>query len=798
MTSIQVERIAAHPMGFGASEAALRDASKPVDVAQERERTLRDYVELSGVSVWQTDREHRFLAPSEGTLEIAHLGKTRWEVCGGDPASDMRWALHKEDLDAHRAFRNFCHLVRERSGEPRLLSVSGKPLFDSAGEFIGYRGVVREEKVGAAELDRAERLLCLLRDAVENIAEVFIICDTNGRVVLRNEATLKTYPNCAHLLRPGAPFADFLRAAVGHGYFPEAHAREHEWLLQHLAQRSEGASTSEFPLHDGGWLLLKEHRMRGGGFASVGMDISRLKATQTALLASEARLDRAQRIAGIGSWELDPKTGRGSWSQEMYRIRGQASESFEPTLDNLIRAVAPEDLSLAQEWFTQLSAGVEQRPIEVRMRRPDGEMRIVSLAGQAIRDHGGAISEIAGTLRDITQRRRIEEQLVQAQKMEAVGNLTGGLAHDFNNLLGIIIGNLDLLRETLAPQGDAAEMARDALDAAMRGADLTRRLLAFARRQPLQPKRADVNALIADITKLLARTLGEDVEIEFERAAGLWPVVVDPVQLGAAITNLANNARDAMPDGGRLIIATRNIHLDADYAALHLDATPGDYVVIEVTDTGTGIPPELQSRIFDPFFTTKESGRGTGLGLSMVFGFLRQSGGHVTIYSELGSGTTFRLHLPRGSASGAEPRDVATAPLRKGAGERILVVEDNAQLLAIVVKQLSELGYAVRAAEGPRAAMAILDGEAPIDLLLTDIVMPGGTNGVDLAQEALRRRPGLKVLLTSGFPETRLSGPGILWAGRRLLSKPYRKDELARLVGETLDDPAPGGMPAGS
>jgi len=339
-------------------------------------------------------------------------------------------------------------------------------------------------------------------------------------------------------------------------------------------------------------------------------------------------------------------------------------------------------------------------------------------------------------------------------------------------------------------------MTRDALEAALRGADLTRRLLAFARRQPLQPRRADVNALIAEITKLLARTLGEDIEIELDRAPDLWSVVVDPVQLEAAITNLANNARDAMPNGGRLIIATRNGHIDAEHAALSLDVAPGDYVIIEVTDTGTGMTPEIQGRIFDPFFTTKEPGKGTGLGLSMVFGFIRQSGGHIGVYSEVGSGTTLRLHLPRGHHDGVEPGEHRVAATNPGGNETILVVEDNAKLLAVVVKQLNELGYRVLAADHARAAMAILDGVEPVDLMLTDIVMPGGTNGIDLAHAAAERRPLLKVLLTSGFPEARLSGPSILQRGRRLLSKPYRKDELARLVREILDEPAPGITPS--
>ncbi|HUK58651.1 MAG TPA: response regulator [Stellaceae bacterium] len=380
-----------------------------------------------------------------------------------------------------------------------------------------------------------------------------------------------------------------------------------------------------------------------------------------------------------------------------------------------------------------------------------------------------------------------QQQLVQAQKMEAIGNLTGGMAHDFNNLLGVIIGNADLLREGLKDQPEMSELVTDVLEAALRGAELTARLLAFARRQPLRPERVEVNKLVTDITRLLQRTLGEHIEISLNLAPDLWWTEVDPAQLESAITNLATNARDAMHKGGRLIIGTRNVRLDADYASEHVDTRPGDYVMVEVSDTGSGIPPDIVGRIFEPFFTTKEKGRGTGLGLSMVFGFIRQSGGHINVYSEPGEGTTFRLYLPR------DAQEVAAAPAETaavrtvGGGETILVVEDNAKLLATVVKQLSGLGYRLFTAEGPAAAMAIIDEGAPIDLLLSDVVMPGGMSGVDLARDAMARRPNLKVLLTSGFPETRFAEQANRKFDWPLLSKPYRKEELARAVRSSLD-----------
>jgi PAS domain S-box-containing protein len=379
-----------------------------------------------------------------------------------------------------------------------------------------------------------------------------------------------------------------------------------------------------------------------------------------------------------------------------------------------------------------------------------------------------------------------ELRLVQAQKMEAIGNLTGGLAHDFNNLLGIIIGNLDLLRAQpgngVTKDPNLNQLSNEALDAALRGADLTKRLLAFARRQTLQPQRTDLNELIEGISKLLRRTLGTDIEIKLDLEPKAWAANVDPSQLGASLINIVNNARDAMPNGGTLTIVTSNRHLDEDYVAAHADLAPGDYTLIEVSDTGTGIPPELLNHIFDPFFTTKEQGKGTCLGLSMVFGFTKQSAGHINVYSEVGHGTTFRLYLPR-DRTAAEAPEAPKASMRKG-HETVLAVEDNEGLRRVVVRQLNDLGYHVLEAPDGAAALKVLEGE-PVDLLFTDIMMPGGMSGYDLAKNAVARRPSLKVLLTSGFPETKLNGNASV--KMHLLTKPYRKDDLASALRKALD-----------
>jgi two-component system, chemotaxis family, CheB/CheR fusion protein len=399
----------------------------------------------------------------------------------------------------------------------------------------------------------------------------------------------------------------------------------------------------------------------------------------------------------------------------------------------------------------------------------------------------GILRDLSTQHREQTERTKLEAQLHQAQKMEAIGNLTGGMAHDFNNMLGVIIGNIDLLRDLKGDDPDIDELTHEALDAAFRGADLTRRLLAFARQQPLRPQHVEVNELVSGITQLLRRTIGEDIEISLDLAAELGPVVVDPAQLEASLTNLATNARDAMPDGGHLMIATANRTLDPDYAEQHAEVVAGSYVMLEVSDTGCGMTPDVMHRIFEPFFTTKSRDKGTGLGLSMVFGFIKQSGGHIGVYSEPGIGTTFRLFLPRMAENVTIVEESAATPLLHGRGESVLVVEDNPALRRVVTRQLGELGYRVLAAENAAAGLELLDRQS-IDLLLTDIVMPGGINGRELARRARQRWPDIKIVFTSGFSEARLNGDGgPLAACTPLLSKPYRKEDLASAAREALD-----------
>ena len=381
---------------------------------------------------------------------------------------------------------------------------------------------------------------------------------------------------------------------------------------------------------------------------------------------------------------------------------------------------------------------------------------------------------------------RTSAQLHQAQKMEAIGNMTGGMAHDFNNLLAVVIGNLDLLQERVGKDPAAASLVEGAMQASERGAELTRQLLAFARRQPLAPKIVAINELVTGMTRLLQRILEEHIEVVVIAAPDAWAVSIDPAQLSTAIANLATNARDAMPEGGRLTIETRNTELDADYAAANPEVEPGEYVLLEVSDTGAGMTPEVLAQVFEPFFTTKGLGEGTGLGLSMVFGFVKQSQGHIKIYSEVGHGTVVRIYLPRATQLTPTPAAVAAiAPAHRN--ESILVVEDNPGVREVAVKQLRDLGYQVRAADGPQQALAFLrETDYEVDLLFTDLVMPG-MNGADLAQAAAALRPGLKVLFTSGYSGSALRDDQRLKNDGMFLGKPYRKQDLARKLRDIFD-----------
>ncbi|WGS17593.1 MULTISPECIES: CHASE3 domain-containing protein [unclassified Bradyrhizobium] len=417
--------------------------------------------------------------------------------------------------------------------------------------------------------------------------------------------------------------------------------------------------------------------------------------------------------------------------------------------------------------------------------RGDPQMHLV-VSGRPLRDGDGAITGAALIYHDITASRETEHKLQQAQKLDAIGKLTGGVAHDFNNMLTIITGTTETLVESLRSQPQLARTAELIDRAAERCRELIQHLLAFARRQPLEPRTVDVNATVVDIAKLLRPTLGEQIEIDSVLAPDVASVHIDPSQLSNSLLNMAINARDAMPNGGKLLFETSNIVLDEAYAATNPDIAPGRYVLLAVSDTGSGMSQMVQDKVFEPFFTTKEVGKGSGLGMSMVYGFVKQSGGHIKIYSEQGHGTTIKLYLPpaRGQVEVEAPAPTATPH----GSETILVVEDDALVRNYVCAQLASLGYKTIAVADGRAALALVDKGEKFDLLFTDVIMPGGLNGRQLADEVAKRRPGIKVLYTSGYTENAIVHHGRLDEGVLLLPKPYRKAQLASMLQQALGE----------
>jgi len=543
---------------------------------------------------------------------------------------------------------------------------------------------------------------------------------------------------------------------------------------------------------EGAWGVLGAHTVRRRSFteddvsfleaaAHVVAEAIRRTAAENALAESEARYRAMVDLA----------------PDMIFINRGDRIDFVNPAGLRLLRARSAEqvlgrsplelfhrdDHALIRERIASMLEAPRQVPlIEERIIALDGAVVEVEVAAASYDAGGERVIQVI--CRDIAERKRHEAQLRESQRLEAIGQLTGGVAHDFNNLLTVILGNAELLAEALGSDPRLCELATMIRDAAGRGADLTQRLLAFARRQPLAPEPVFVNERLDELEGLLRRTLTENVELRVVRGADLWPAFVDAAQLEAALLNLALNARDAMPRGGTLTVETANIELDEVYAAQHVEVTPGPYVLLAVSDTGTGIAPGDLERVFDPFFSTKH--KGTGLGLSMVHGFIKQSGGHVKVYSEAGEGTTVKLYLPRAeSESPARPAPVKPPP-DTGGHELVLVVEDDELVRRHAERVLGELGYRVRTAADGRQALAIIEGDPAIDLLFTDVIMPGGVSGPELAKAAAELRPGLRVLYTSGYTENAIVHHGRLDPGVHLLPKPYRRSDLARKIREAL------------
>ena len=517
------------------------------------------------------------------------------------------------------------------------------------------------------------------------------------------------------------------------------------------------------------------------------------------LAASVAKLEETERrfrvlVEGVTDYAifmLDPAGHVINWNQGAERTKGYAREeilgrhfsAFYTTED---RAAHVPDQALAT------ARGTGKYEAEGWRVRKDGRRFWASVVINAIRGSEGELIGFAKVTRDLTERRAADERARQAQKMEGIGQITGGVAHDFNNLLTIIVGNLETLQRNLDNRTPGHDRLRRSADNAMRGARraelLTQRLLAFSRQQPLDPKPIELGRLVAGMSDLLRRTLGEHVTVETVLDGGLWRALADPNQLELAILNLAVNARDAMPGGGKLTLETANVYLDEKYAASQAEVLPGQYVMLAITDNGSGMSPDVIAKAFDPFFTTKDVGHGTGLGLSQVYGFVKQSRGHVKLYSEVGEGTTVKIYIPRAHGMNTTAQPEVDEPVVRGTtSETILVVEDDADVRIYSCETLRELGYHVLEAQNGQEGLELLDRHPEIRVLFTDVGLPGGMSGRELAERARKRRPTLGVLFTTGYARNAIVHDGRLDPGVQLITKPFTQGALASKLRDIID-----------
>jgi PAS domain S-box-containing protein len=580
-----------------------------------------------------------------------------------------------------------------------------------------------------------------------------------------------------HMVRVGQSFTEQSRRFVTSGQMAVVAGVSDEFFRERERRRRTPGEPFEQQIGER-WILTRENRTPEGGMISVHMDVTSLKQTEDALRESEERFRAMADTMPALLW-MDDADGRCVFVNKTWLDYTGRTMAEELGL-GWTKAVHPDDLPSTVTIEGEARRHHKSFNEVYRLRRADGEYRWFLDTGAPRFAGDGSFVGFIGTLLDITDQRRLEAELHQAQKVEAIGQLTGGVAHDFNNLLTVISGNLELASSRIS-DARVLGMLRLALEASEKGAALTQRLLAFARRQALSPQSLEIADLVGNLSELLRRTLGRSIEIAISAPAGLWPALVDRNQLENALLNLAINARDAMPEGGRLTIETANCEIAAGEVP---ELKPGRYVALTVVDSGHGMTADVREKAVHPFFTTKEPGKGSGLGLSMVYGFVKQSGGHLRIDSEAGRGTTIRMLLPvalrpRRSPSSARPEDEVLGFVPGSA----LVVDDDPDVLNVAVSMLESIGYRVTTAvDGVSALGWIADG-GPFDLLLTDIVLPGGMNGVQLASAIAARRPEMKVLLMSGYAERALDESGF---SAPLLHKPFRRHDLIEKLRQLL------------
>lgn len=625
----------------------------------------------------------------------------------------------------------------------------------------------------------------LLNEIMNSIKDGAAIFDADDRLVQFNDHYVQYFSLIRDLLKPGISFREIFQALARRGLLTRTASETEKWIAQRVKLFTDGAKGNEFQRVDGGWVSVDYYKLQSGGTFVVTANISERKRLELALHSSESRYRSIAGATPVGIFHTDANGEITFVNEKWCRLAGLSSE--EAMGRGWLKALHPENFDkIRPNWYQAGNIGglLEN---EYRFVNADGEaIWCYMLTVPESDDHGTVIGYI-GALIDISQRKRAEEQLRQSQRMEAVGRLTGGIAHDFNNLLAIMLGNAGLLQQVIDKNDETKYYVQTIIDSIKRGVSLTERLLAFSRKSRLSPVAVDVTDLISNLEDMLRRTLGEMIDLRVEQFATLWIAKVDLHQFENALVNLALNARDAMPRGGYLTIKTANVTLDESYADRHEEVLPGDYIEVSVRDSGTGISPEILANVFEPFFTTKDVSKGSGLGLSTVFGFVKQSKGHITIHSEIGLGTMVKLFIPRSDEDVVDQCPDENIVETPGRTERILVVEDDDSLRKVSVTILRKKGYNVVEASDGNLAIELLKRDQPIDLLFTDIVLPGGWNGVEIAAEAMRMQPDIKILYTTGYTEMATGENRQLPPGAELLLKPYSLEILLEKLRSLLD-----------
>jgi signal transduction histidine kinase/ActR/RegA family two-component response regulator len=642
------------------------------------------------------------------------------------------------------------------------------------------------ERERTAELLREQKFK--LDTALNNMSQGLCMYDAEGRVVLCNQRYREMMHLSPEFAAPGRTLLELLTRRKEMGAFRKEPA---PFCVELLAAMTQGKTVTHVVEADDGRVMRVDNQpMASGGWVATFDDITEQRR------AEDAERHNAEILTATITSMADAvlvTDGEGHVIVANPAAKALFGDRSDVGSEDWIRTYGrylPDGVTpfpASETPIARAARGESVDNVEIVIRALDASKSTHLIAnGRPLHDKSGALKGAVVVYRDVTEAKNTERQLRHAQKMDAIGQLTGGIAHDFNNILTVITGTIEILAAAVDDRPQYAAIAKMIDQAADRGAELTRHLLAFARKQPLRPRETDVNALIVETARLLRPTLGEIVEIESVLEGDAWPALVDPNQLTSAMLNLAVNARDAMPNGGKLTLESGNTLLDESYAKTQGDVRPGQYVMITVSDNGSGIPAEIRDKVFEPFFTTKGTGKGTGLGLSMVYGFVKQSGGHIRIYSEEGHGTTVKIYLPRAEARVEHAPDAQpTAPL--GGRETILIVEDDTLVRQYVTAQLHGLGYGTLEAANATEALAIAGSGANFDLLFTDVIMPGAMNGQQLAREMAAHRVNLKVLFTSGYTENALLDHGRLAPGVLLLAKPYRKSELAQMLRQALE-----------